>query len=71
MVCSRSGVRLYAATPRSGPGFLCAAARFVSAKKAPMVRMLWYEQFFFGDAELFSPSMIGYFSKDFFSLLEG
>ena len=28
---SRSGVRLYAATPRSGPGLLCAAARFVSA----------------------------------------
>ena len=28
MVCSRSGVRLYAATPRSGPGLLCAAARF-------------------------------------------
>ena len=27
--------------------------------------------FFFGDAELFSPSMIGYFSKVFFSLLEG
>ena len=25
---------------------------------------------FFGDAELFSPSMIGYFSKVFFSLLE-
>ena len=33
MVCSRSGVRLYAATPRSGPGLLCAAARFVSAKQ--------------------------------------
>ena len=31
MVCSRSGVRLYAAAPRSGPGLLCAAARFVSA----------------------------------------
>ena len=31
MVCSRSGVRLYAATPRSGHGLLCAAARFVSA----------------------------------------
>ena len=31
MVCSRSGVRLYAATRRSGPGLLCAAARFVSA----------------------------------------
>ena len=31
MVCSRSGVRVYAATPRSGPGLLCAAARFVSA----------------------------------------
>ena len=28
MVCSRSGVRLYAATPRSGPGLLCAAAPF-------------------------------------------
>ena len=26
---------------------------------------------FFGNAEVFSPSMIGYFSKDFFSLLEG
>ena len=36
MVCSRSGVRLYAATPHSGPGLLCAAARFVSAKKATM-----------------------------------
>ena len=34
MVCSRSGVRLYAATPCSGPGLLCAAARFVSAKYA-------------------------------------
>ena len=34
MVCSRSGVRLYAATPRSGPGLLCAAARFVSAMYA-------------------------------------
>ena len=33
MVCSRSGDRLYAATPRSGPGLLCAAARFVSAKQ--------------------------------------
>ena len=31
MVCSRSGVRVYAATPRSGPCLLCAAARFVSA----------------------------------------
>ena len=31
MVCSRSGVPLYAATPRSGPGLLCAAARFESA----------------------------------------
>ena len=28
MVCSRSGVRLYALTPRAGPGLLCAAARF-------------------------------------------
>ena len=28
MVCLRSGVRLYAPTPRSGPGLLCAAARF-------------------------------------------
>ena len=27
MVCSRSGVHLYAATRRSGPGLLCAAAR--------------------------------------------
>ena len=37
MVCSRSGVRLYAATPRSGPGLLCAAARFVqSSSKAAM-----------------------------------
>ena len=34
MVCSRSVVRLYAATPRSGPGLLCAAARFVSAMYA-------------------------------------
>ena len=34
MACSRSGVRLYAATPRSGPGLLCAAARFVSAMYA-------------------------------------
>ena len=33
MACSRSGVRLYAATPRSRPGLLCAAARFVSAKQ--------------------------------------
>ena len=31
MVCSRSGVRVYAATPRSWPCLLCAAARFVSA----------------------------------------
>ena len=31
MVCSRSGVRLYAATLRSGPGLLCAVAHFVSA----------------------------------------
>jgi len=31
MVSSLSGVRLYAATPRSGPGLLCAEARFVSA----------------------------------------
>ena len=36
MVCSRSGVRLYDATPRSGPGLPCAAARFMSAKKATM-----------------------------------
>ena len=28
VVCSRSGVRLYAATPRSGPGPLYAAAGF-------------------------------------------
>ena len=28
MVCSRSGVRLYAATPHFGPGLLCAVARF-------------------------------------------
>ena len=34
MVCSRSGVRLYAATPRSGPVLVCAAARFVSAMYA-------------------------------------
>ena len=34
MVCSRSGVRLYAVTPRSGPALLCAAARFVSAMYA-------------------------------------
>ena len=39
MVCSRSDVRLYAATPRSGPGLLCAAARFVSAMYAT-VRVL-------------------------------
>ena len=31
MVCSRSGVRVYAATPRSGPCLLCAAARFMAA----------------------------------------
>ena len=31
MVYSRSGVRVYAATPRSGPCLLCAAARFVPA----------------------------------------
>ena len=31
MVYSRSGVRVYAATPRSGPCLLCAAAPFVSA----------------------------------------
>ena len=31
MVRSLSGVRLYAATPRSAAGILCAAARFVSA----------------------------------------
>ena len=34
MVSSLSGVRLYAATPRSGPGLLCAEARFVSAMYA-------------------------------------
>ena len=34
MVCARAGVRQYAATPRSGPGHLCAAARFVSAMYA-------------------------------------
>ena len=28
VVCSRSGVRLYAATARSGPSLPCAAARF-------------------------------------------
>ena len=33
MVCSRSRVRLYAAALRSGPGLLCAAARFVSAQQ--------------------------------------
>ena len=33
-ICSRSGVRLYAANPRSGPSLLCAAARFVSAMYA-------------------------------------
>ena len=85
MVCSRSGVRLYAATPRSGPGLLCAAARFGSAKKATMAArgcrvhfiilnffgMLWYELFFFGDAELFSPSMIGYFLNNFFLCWKG
>ena len=31
MVCSRSGVRVHAATPHSGAGLLCAAAGFVSA----------------------------------------
>ena len=34
MVCSRSGVYLYVATPRSGPGLQCGAARFVSAMYA-------------------------------------
>ena len=29
--------------------------------------MLRYEQFFFGDAELFSPPLIGQFIKDSFS----
>ena len=79
MVCSSSGVRLYAATPRSGPG-LCAAARFVSVKQQGsdgcsgwqdyffhFFRMPRYEQFFFGDAELFSPPLIGQFLKDSFS----
>ena len=80
MVRSRSGVRLYAATPRSGPGLLCAAARLVSVKQQGsdgcsgwqdyffhFFRMLRYEQFFFGDAELFSPPLIGQFLKDSFS----
>ena len=47
------------------------AARGCRAYFFRFFRMLWYEEFFFGDAELFSPSMIGYFSKEFFSLLEG
>ena len=47
------------------------AARGCRAYFFRFFRMLWYEQFFFGDAELFSPPMIDYFSKDFFSLLEG
>ena len=37
MVCSRSGVRVYAASPRSGPGHLRAAARFVSAMTTLLV----------------------------------
>ena len=36
MGCSRCGVRLYAATPRSGHGLLYAAARFVSVMYAPV-----------------------------------
>ena len=44
------------------------AARGGRANFFDFFRMLWYEQFFFGDAELFSPSMIGYFSKDFSQL---
>ena len=47
MVCSRSGVRLYAATPRSGPGLLCAAARFVSAKKATIAAAGCRASFYF------------------------
>ena len=58
MVCSRLGVvcTLHAAALRSGPGLLCAAARFVSAKQQAMMAarggracffyffgMLWYE----------------------------
>ena len=34
MVCSRSGIRLYAATRRSGSGLLCEAASFLSAMYA-------------------------------------
>ena len=47
------------------------AARGCRAYFFNFFRMLWNGYFFFGDAELFSPSMIGFFSKDFFSLLEG
>ena len=81
MVCSRFGVRLYAAALRSGPVLLCAAARFVSAKqqgndgcsRQQGLFLLFLEccgmNSFFGDAELFSPSMIANFSKEFFPYL--
>ena len=47
MVCSRSGVRLYAATPRSGPGLLCAAARFVSVKQQGSDGCSGWQDYFF------------------------
>ena len=47
LVCSRSGVRLYAATPRSGPGLLCAAARFVSVKQQGSDGCSGWQDYFF------------------------
>ena len=47
MVCSRAGVRLYAATPRSAPGLLYAAARFVSVKQQGSDGCSRWQDFFF------------------------
>ena len=46
MVCSRSGVRLYAATSRSGPG-LCAAARFALVKQQGSDGCSGWQDYFF------------------------
>ena len=60
-----SCVRQHASCQPSSKAMM--AARGGRANFFDFFRMLWYEQFFFGDAELFSPSMIGCFSKYFFS----
>ena len=81
MVCSRLGVRLYPVALRSGPVTCVQQHASCQLRRKGNDDCPWWQGLFFiflkccgmtscvyGDAELFSPSMIGCLSNDFFPL---